>query len=346
MTKTQHRKPRSAGKTAALLLALLALSALAVFLAVRPAPFPRLEVSGFHVTEAEYLRAMYQARNDILSDHAAAGISLTDWDTETALGDPRRLTMDRALELLREYYAVSTLAVERGYLSDASFAAMVDSMEQVNAQRQEALEAGSMVTGIPVFTVDDYLSYRSLNLKLQFCNDPANPEYQVTDEELRQRYEADRDSLYRQPDAMELAFLLADGADDSLERDFRRALELGELTAALADLPHLAPYYQEISVTPGTYGVYARSHGDILAWAAGLQPGELSRVIRQEDRLCLIQCLQRTAEPYVPLDEVESVVLQSIRESRYDALIAERMERMEISGELQTLYRFTAKQLP
>lgn len=346
MTKTQHRKPRSAGKTAALLLALLALAALAVFLAVRPAPFPRLEVCGFRVTEEEYLRAMYRARNEVLSDHAAAGISLTDWDTETALGDPRSLTMDRALELLREYYAVSTLAVERGYLTDASFAAMVDSMEQVNAQRQEALEAGSMVTGIPVFTVDDYLAYRSLNLKLQFCNDPANPEFQVTDEELRQRYEADRDNLYRQPDAMELAFLLADGADDSLERDFRRALELGELTAALAELPHLKPYYQEISVTPGTYGFHARSHGDILAWAAELQPGELSRVIRQEDRLCLIQCLQRTAEPYVPLDEVESVVLQSIRESRYDALIAGRMESAEISGDLQALYRFTAKQLP
>ena len=346
MTKTQHRKPRSAGKTAALLLALLALAALAVFLAIRPAPFPRLEVSGFHVTEAEYLRAMYQARSDILSDHAAAGISLTDWDTETALGDPRRLTMDRALEILAEYYSVSTLAVERGYLSDAGYDAMLRDLEAVNQARQEALEAGAMVTGIPVFTVDDYLSYRSLNLRLQFCNDPANPEYQVTDEALRQRYEADRDDLYRQPDAMELAFLLADGADDSLERDFRRALELGELTAALAELPHLTPYYQEISVTPGTYGVYARSHGDILVWAAGLSSGELSQVIRQEDRICLIQCLQRTAEPYVPLAEVESVILQSIRESRYDALIAERMERMEISGELQTLYRFTAKQLP
>ena len=236
--------------------------------------------------------------------------------------------------------------MERGYLSDAGYDAMLRDLEAVNQTRQEALEAWAMVTGIPVFTVDDYLSYRSLNLKLQFCNDPANPEFQVTDEELRQRYEADRDDLYRQPDAMELAFLLADGADDSLEQDFRRAMELGELTAALAELPHLTPYYREISVTPATYGFYARSHGDVLVWAAGLQPGELSQVIRQEDRLCLIQCRGRTSHQYVPLAEVESVVLQAIRESRYDALIAERMERMEISGDLQTLYRFTAKQFP
>ena len=121
MKKPQHRKPRSAGKKAATLLALLALSALTVGLTARSS-FPRLEVCGFRVTEEEYLRAMYRARNEVLSDHAAAGISLTDWSAETALGDPRRLTMDRALELLREYYAVSTLAVERGYLTDASFA--------------------------------------------------------------------------------------------------------------------------------------------------------------------------------------------------------------------------------
>jgi hypothetical protein len=49
---------------------------------------------------------------------------------------------------------------------------------------------------------------------------------------------------------------------------------------------------------------------------------------------------------YVPLEDVESIVVQSIRESRYDALIAERMENIQIRGDLERLYRFTAEQLP
>ena len=49
---------------------------------------------------------------------------------------------------------------------------------------------------------------------------------------------------------------------------------------------------------------------------------------------------------YVPLEEVESVVVQSIRESRYEALIAERMESTQIRGDLEAVYRFTAEQLP
>ena len=65
--------------------------------------FPRLEVSGFPVSREEYVRAMYQARNEVLSDHAAAGISLTDWSRETALGDPCKLVTERATQILAGY---------------------------------------------------------------------------------------------------------------------------------------------------------------------------------------------------------------------------------------------------
>lgn len=352
MAKKQHRKQRApvpAGKRAAVpVLCVLVLTALALCLWAFSSPFPRLEASGFRISQEEYLRAMYRARNDVLSDHAAAGISLTDWSTETALGDPCQLTMERALEILTEYYAVSTLAVERGYLADAGYDAMKRDMEEINRQRQEALEAGEMVTGIPQFTMDDYLTYRASNIRLQFCNDSANPENQVTPEEIRQRYEADRDDLYQQPDSMELAFLAADAADDDLEQAFhslrQRALETGDLALALEESPELQVHYQEISVTPGTYSAYTRSHGDILTCAADLQTGEISRVFRQEDWLCLVECRSRTVHQYVPLEDIQSVVVQSIRESRYDALIAARMEATQILGDLQSLYRFTAEQ--
>ena len=341
---SKQRAPAPPGKKAAIPVLCAAVLVLAACLWVFASPFPRLEVAGYRITQEEYLRAMYQARNDVLSDHAAAGISLADWSHETALGDPCRLTMERAVEILTEYYAVSTLAVERGYLSDAAFNAMVQDMEEVNRQRQEALEAGDKITGIPNFTMDDYITYRASNISLQFCNDPGNPENQVTAEEIRQRYEADRDTLYYQPDSVELAFLAADAASDDLEQAFHLAREKGSLAAALEEMPQLKAYYQEISVHPGNYAVYDRSHSDVLACAAGLERGEISQVFRQDGRLCLVQCLQRTVHDAIPLEDVESVVVQSIRESRYDELIAARMEDMDIRGDLERLYRFTAEQ--
>lgn len=356
MVKKKHPIQRFPGKKAivpAVCAAALVLLALAVCLWVFSAPFPRLEAAGFQISEDEYLHAMYRARSDVLSAHAAAGISLKDWHEETALGDPCRMTADRALEILSEYYAVSTLAVERGYLADAGYGALHQDMEEVNRRRQEALDAGEVITGLPHFTPDDYIAYRASNIRLQFCNDPANPENNVTQEEIQQRYEADRDTRYYQPDSVELAFLTvsAAGAElDTLEQAFlslqQTAREQGDLAAALAAYPQLAAYYGEISVNPDNYAVYDRTHSDILACAAGLETGEISEVFRRDSWLCLVQCRQRTVHRYIPLEDVESVVVQSIRESRYDALIAARMEETEITGDLQALYRFTAAQFP
>ena len=312
--------------------------------------FPRLEVGGFRVTEEEYLRAMYQARNEVLSDHAAISHSLLDWSAETPLGDPRELTMERTLTLLREYYAEGTLAVERGYLADAGYDAMVQQMEQINGNRQEALDSGAVVSGFATFTVDDYISYRAASLRLQFCSDPQNPEYQVTPEALQQRYVDDRDSLYQQPDSMELSFVVIDFPSDEEEQALlqlhARAMETGDLAAAVAEQPLLQNHYRQISVDPGTYSAYERTMSDILFWADALQPGELSSVHSREGRLCLIQCISRTNHSYVPLEAVQSVVEQAIRESRYDALLAERAEAMELRGDLKALYRYTAQQLP
>ena len=59
-----------------------------------------------------------------------------------------------------------------------------------------------------------------------------------------------------------------------------------------------------------------------------------------------MECLDRTVHSYVPLEEVRSVVAQSIRESRYDALIAARAEQLPVHADPDRLYRFTAEQLP
>lgn len=314
-------------------------------------PFPRLEVAGYVISREEYLQAMYRARNDVLSDHAAAGIPLKNWNEDTALGNPCELITYRTLEILSEYYAVSTLAVERGYLSDAGYEAMLRDMEDLNSRRQEALESGAVITGIPQFTQDDYMTYRASNLRIQFCNDSANPENRVTPEEIRQRYEADKDSLYVLPDDLELSYLVinttvaeADALEPELQALRQLALEKGNLAAALEEMPQLKDYYEEISVNRGTYSVYARSHGDILACAQELQTGDISQVFRLEGWLCLVQCCQRTEHNYASLEDVESVVVQSIRESRYDALITARMEETEISADLPALLRFTAEQ--
>lgn len=349
------KRPPTAGKKILLWSAGAAVLMLALVLILSPQPkpeaFPQLELAGHRIGQEEYLQAMYQARNDVLSDHAAAGISLESFHERTSLGDPCELITQRALKILSEYYAISTLAVERGYLADAGYEAMLRDMEDLNRQRQEAITSGGIITGLPHFTPADYMTYRASNLRVLFTNDPNNSEYPVSQAAIQERYEADKADLYGVPDDLELSYLVistdpeeADALAQELEKLRRSALEKGSLALALEEMPQLKDLYQEISVDRGTYSVYSRSHGDILACAAQLQTGDISQVFRQEGWLCLVQCRKRTQHMYTPLEEVESLVVQSIRESRYDALITERMEQMEVITDLQALYRFTAEQ--
>lgn len=332
--------------------AVLVLLLAAVLLPQLSGRFPKLEIAGHRITREEYLQAMYQARNDILSDHAAAGISLKDWNEDTSLGSPRELLTLRTLEILTEYYAICDLAVERGYLADASYEAMLRDMQDINRQRQEALESGAVVTGIPQFTAGDYMTYRASNLRILFTNDENNPEIQVTPEEIHQRYDADKENLYALPDTMELSFLRINTAPEEtdalageLEALRQLALEKGSLAQALAEMPRLKAYYEEISVDRGSYSIYYRSHGDILSYAQTLQAGDISEVFRQDGQLCLVQCHRRTQGTYASLEDVQSVVVQSIREDRYEALIAARMDASQVDADLPALIRFTADHL-
>ena len=170
----------------------------------------------------------------------------------------------------------------------------------------------------------------------------------MTEEEIRLRYEADRDALCRQPDSMELAYIAIDAAPgeiDELEQALL-ALSPGSLAEALEAQPGLKAYYAEASIQPENYSFYDRTISDVLSLAAGLSPGERSEVCRREDRLLLVQCIARTEAVYAPLSDVRSIVVQSIRESRYDALIARRMEQIGIEVDSEKLSRFTAEQLP
>lgn len=314
---------------------------------------PLMTVGGFEVSREEYRWAMYRARDDVLSEHAAHGVPITQWDEETELGTPSEMVALRAVEILREYYAVSLLAVERGYLADAGYEFLKAQLGEMNDQREDAIASGEIVTGLISYDLDQYITYRAAGFRLQFCSDAANPEMRVTQEDILERYEADKASLYVMEDTMELHFLriYTDDPDEAarLEAEVRTletlAAEKGSLQEAVEEMPGLRMYYGEVTVSGENYAAIARGYADLLDYAAALETGELSQVISRDGWIWLVQCAGRTDNDYLPLESVASVVEQSIRESRYDALVAEMVQSLEVTYDERTLYRFTAEQL-
>lgn len=314
--------------------------------------FPAIRVGDHSISDDAYDWALSQARKEILSQFANAGVALTDWNGETELGTPCELAADRALEILQEFYAVSELAVERGYLTDASFESAEADRVEYNRLRRETLESGGIVTGITEFSRSQYMEYRASGLRREFCNDDTNPEMTVSSEDIADRYALDKDSLYQAQDTLTLGVVLLDVPEEDGE-SYEQALqalsaaarERGSLEEAARESELFRDAYQEMTIDNSNYSYYDRSQSDVLYWSEDLNTGEFSPVYNVGGRLCLIQCIQRVAVEYVPLEDVSSVVAQSVRESRYDDLIAQRSAALEISGDLAVLYRYSARQL-
>lgn len=353
MEKTRPHKPGGHRKKGIFLAAsALLLAGLCFWFAGQEEPFPQLQVGGHSISREACDWALSQARKDILSRHAEAGIALTDWQTETALGVPYELAADRTLEILQEYYAVSTLAVERGYLSDSSFEAAAQAQEEYNRQRRQTLESGGIVTGLTEFSLSQFIAYRANALRRQFTADDTNPEMAVTQVDIQERYEQDKDALYQAQDPLSLGVILLDAGPEEvetleaeLEQLRREVLQNGSLAEAAESSETFRQCYQQLDITDSNYATYSRGYGEVLSWSEELQTGEVSSVYSVGGRLCLIQCLSREAKSHVPLEDVASVVTQNIREDRYDALVAQRMETLEISGDREELGSYCARQL-
>lgn len=316
---------------------------------------PLLTVAGYEISKEEYRWAMYEARNDVLSEHSANGISPIEWGEETALGMPYEMVAQRAVEILQEFYAVGTLAVERGYLEDASYEAMVQQLEEGNQARSEAISAGEIVTGLSSYTLEQYISYRASGLRRQFCDDTSNPEMELTDEEVRQRYEEDKATYYTMEDSFQLCFIqiYAEQVQDVSFTELEDAayelrqltLESGSMKEAVSQVPVLQEYFQEMTLEGENYGAYARGYEDLLTLANELDSGEISQVISENGWLWLVECVERVDNDYQSFESVVSVVKRYIQEDRYDAIIAQRAQEMEVECDLERLYRYTAEQL-
>src|SRR5690606_8241153 len=113
-------------------------------------------------------------------------------------------------------------------------------------------------------------------------------------------------------------------------RDLRQAAtERGSLEEALKQVPGLQKYYQTATIDEDTYAAYAGSHEDLLYYSEDLQTGDLSKLINENGRIFLIECVERAKNGYIPFEKLTGILERTIQEHKYDELIEKRTVRTE-----------------
>lgn len=309
------------------------------------------------IGEEEYQRAVFQARNNVQTRLAEQGITIESWDMPTDSGIPYEMAAEQAIHILQEYYAVSTLAVQCGYLENADFDELKKELEEENKNRQAEIMAGKVVTGLDHFEIEQYMQYRADQIRQRYCADNKNTDMNISEEELHKQYECDKDIYYTCEDDLKLSYLELDlnlsefeGYDSlQMEQQVQRvretAISYHSLEKALEEFPNLKPFYKTIDIKGENYASYEKAYAELLAYAGEISSGEITDVINEYEKIYLIFCTDRVNNGYISFEKVSGIVEKTVRERKYDDLIQERIKKQKVKFNEEKLYSYTARQL-
>lgn len=318
-----------------------------------------LAVNGSKIDKEEFLDAAAQKKYEVISyfsgktgQSAGAGF----WETETDGELPYKKLADAAVEQLKYIHAVYGLAKEKGYIEDDSYQGLLERWESENQLRKEKIARGEAVYGLSEYTLELYREYEMDTIQKQYCEDPENEGMEITDADREQYYEEHKDSYQRDDDRI-LDYIKipyenegmseeeADELKDRLTAIYKKMDESHPLAELAEADEELSAYLEHADVTADELTIYSRTISDILEYAWELDAGESTAVIDEYGCLYLIECTSRTANDATPLEEVKDNIDKTLREERYDEIIARLAEEARTEGDMERIYFFMKKHI-
>lgn len=166
-------------------------------------------------------------------------------------------------------------------------------------------------------------------------------EVTVTDEDVRERYEAQRETRFAQPEKVRASHILLLPDPEDEEGLQKRAQELVELARAPdADFAALARVHSQGPSGPagGDLGWFPREGAMVEEFAAAafaLEPGEVSGVVRTQFGLHVIKLTARKPARTLPLEEVADVVRYELETERVTAALNKHVEELRAKAEIK-----------
>lgn len=319
-----------------------------------------LSIDGEPVTREEFLYTMKEQIYDVnqyFFETYNVTLKNSSWDEEFGGEYPYQVLADGVIEQLKYDKAVYGLSKEKGYIEESSYQGLLDRLEQENTTRAQKIKAGEPVYGLSSFDFKLFKEYELDNLQKQYCAGLENEGMSITEEERRDYYESNKDAKYQKNDSITLDYIKISyqgegmteqdvaGWKEKLSDMYKKIDEDHSLSELASEESGLSAYLSHEELASEEVASYTRMMGDVLDYAYSLKKGEATQVIDENGCLYLIQCTDRTAYDYVPLDEVKDHINKELREKHYELIIEKRAETSMVDGNMKQIYDFTKKQI-
>jgi len=107
----------------------------------------------------------------------------------------------------------------------------------------------------------------------------------------------------------------------------------------------LQAYYDYAEVSSDEYSAYSRSIGDVFEVAKGIQTGEQTEVIDENEALYFIDMIDRKEYEFYSYERMKNNVMKQVKEEKFEALVEEKIADLQIKMDKESLYKFVKEQL-
>ncbi len=294
-------------------------------------------VNGAPVTVREFRQRMEYDYRALTIDHFTkkwGGESDGEfWDTEFDGMTPREYLTEKTIEACT-LIKIQTLEMQkRDILKDISYESFLRDMERENQRRKELVERGGIIYGPQQYSENEYFIYVFSNLQKELKEQLAKELGWNEADKLQAYYLENRDTYFKYSDQIEVLKIVFAYDKDTKE----------EIYAQLEEIRQIASDWQKFEKAGSEVGIVERQlfteesarsdsryYEPLKLAAMELEPGSVSQVIDDGERLALIYCVSREEGEYIPFNTVIDQVSSLHSDECYEKWLMERYGEADI----------------
>ncbi|WP_305916113.1 hypothetical protein [Nonomuraea turcica] len=322
------RRRRAVFLVAGVVTALAALVVAGVMLTHRSGEVASID--GHAVTRDELLFHMQRLAPQVQNELRIQGG--TAWTTKAGDRTALRRLAARALDEIRRDKTTLVLAKEEALIGSADHADFLAELAGENERRANAVARGEVVYGLVEFSPEEYYSHRLTELTTalkQRLGKKAGGPLRVTDADVRQAFDADRDAWSANATTYTYAKLVVpvpDGAPQDYAAGLQRRVAAADRLAEVADREPGA----ELTTATHRGGGSAVHDQDLMAVLGKLAAGQISAPVPGTGQITYYELNGKTVDEDAAFAEYSRRIRQSLIEEKFAQFLQRRVDNSDI----------------
>lgn len=294
-------------------------------------------VDGEPVTIQEFKQRMeydYRAVTiDYFTKNHHAVIGENFWNQQFDGVTPYQFLIDKTIEGCT-YIKIQELEMQkRGVLEDISYQSFLKDFERENQRRKEIVENGGVIYGPQQYSENEYFEYVFANLKIELKDRMAKDLGWNDEKNLRQYYEEHKDTYYKKTDDIEILKISVPYNKSTKENLYTQLMNVVNNSSDRESFEKSASLVGEVvsqTFTEDTARTDSRYNELLKLTAMDMNPGSVSNVIDDGEKLAVIYCLSKKDGGYVAFESVSENVNKMYVDECYGNWLEERYNKANV----------------